>query len=181
MADLLTREEHESLTADIQRGAASLEVTRSMARQFFINVSRRNVVDLTGISLAKEKLVVLGLLIVSIILLIGCLGLTINIFGWTALLAVPLTGIFWTIIAGFTSEMGGWRSTLAGYVAVMLVTPFLGESYDLPVALFATSILCYRVSHLAAQHFLTSLLIRSYDAFDMLHPHIEVRQNADGP
>ena len=157
MADFLTQEEHAELVREIDAGSSNILVSRSMSRQFFINVGRRNVRDLTGISVILEKIIVLGLLAASIVLLIACLAFVITDFGWGALLAVPLIGIFWTILVGFTGEMGSWTSTIVIYLFVMLFSPLLGQSYGFAIMLFASSLAAYRVSHLAATHFLYRL------------------------
>jgi hypothetical protein len=172
VSDHLSEEEYNQLIKDIESNEAAISVSRSLARQFFANVGNKNVRELTGKSLIWKKLIINSMLLISVLLILVCLGLLIQEFGWGALVAVPLTGIFWTILAGFTTELGSWIVTISTYVFIMVIAPLTGTSYMIPMMLFATSLLLYRVAHILAQSFLTGLVVDSYDAYDMLSEHI---------
>ncbi len=174
MAKHLSEQEFEELVTHVADGTSSLSVTRALARQFFTHVGNRNVVDLTGRSVLGRKFVVLGLLLISLLLIVISLGLIIRDFGWAALFAVPLTGIFWTVLAGFTTELGSLLSSTVILIAVLAISYFLPMSYMLPVVLFAVSLFLYRLAHMLAQYFLLQLVVSSYDAYDMLSEHITV-------
>ena len=111
MANHLSEQEFADLVEEISRGEKSLNVTRSLSRHFYLHVGTRNVRDLTNESVIGSKILILGLLITSVALMLGCLGLLVNEFRWGALIAVPFAGIFWTVIAGFTTELGSWLSS----------------------------------------------------------------------
>ena len=168
MANHLSEQEFADLVQEISRGEKSLSVTRSLSRQFYMNVGTRNVRDLTSHSITGSKLLVLSLLVTSLVLLLACLGLLVNEFRWGALIAVPFAGIFWTVIAGFTTELGSWLSSTVILIVVLAVTYFLPTSYVIPVLLFTTSLYLYRLAHMIAQSFLLKLVTNSYDAYDML-------------
>lgn len=177
MAALLSESEFADLRGKIADGRASVTATRSLARQFFTHVGNRNVVDVTGQSVLGRKLIVLSLLFVSLLLILGCLGLIIREFGWVALFAVPLTGTFWTVLAGFTTELGSWLSSTLLLITVLVVSYFLPVVYILPVVLFTLSLYLYRIGHILAQSFLLQLVTSSYDAYDMLAEHLTVTES----
>jgi hypothetical protein len=172
MAEYLSKDEYKALQSDLSSGSARIHVTRSMARQFFINVTNRNVRDLTGITVLGQKLLVLALLATALILIITCLVLTALEFGSAAMFAIPLIGIFWTIIVGLTTDSGSML------LSTLLLTPCILLAYYLPVEYvwlfgnFIASIYCYRVAHILAQNFLVKLVSSSYDAYDMLDEQI---------
>ena len=178
MADYLTEDEYKVLQSDLRAGNARLFVTRSLSRQFFINVANRNVRDLTGVSLIGEKFLVLSLLVAAIGLITTCLVLLITEFGWAAMFAVPLTGIFWTIIVGFTTEAGSMLLSSILLVLCMVLSYFFSGDYGWLFTSFIVSVYCYRIAHLLAQNFLITLVASSYDAYEMLSEQIEVAQDA---
>jgi hypothetical protein len=179
MTEFLNEDEYEALRLEISDGTASLKITRNMSRQFFTHVSHRNVQDLTGSSVLSQKLLVLSMLLSSILLVLGCLAEITLDFGWLAIIGVPLAGIFWTVLAGLTTEMGDiWSSTLAMIAAIGLIW-FLPESYQLFTALFTGSVYLYRTAHILSEYLLRRLVSESYDAFDMLSEHIEIVRHAD--
>jgi hypothetical protein len=177
MAEYLTKEEYKVLQSDLSTGVARLVVTRSLARHFFINVTNRNIKDLTGASVLGEKLQVLALLVTSFILIIACLGLTAKEYGWTAMFAIPLFGIFWTIIVGFTTESGSMLFTTVLFIPCLLLTYFLPGAYGWLFGDFVASIYCYRIAHMIAQKYLITLISSSYDAYDMLSEQIKVTRD----
>jgi len=178
MAEYLTRDEYKVLQSDLATGGARFSITRSMARQFFLNVTNRNVKDLTGESVLGRKLQVIVLLLAALVLITACLVLMVKEFGWAAVLAVPLTGVFWTIIVGFTTESGSMLLTTALFIPCLFLSYFWQGSYGWILGNFIVSIYCYRVAHILAQNFLVTLISSSYDAYDMLNEQIEVTRDA---
>ena len=177
MANFLNQDEFSLLAKDVSEGHATLNVTRSLARQFFMNVGGRNVRDLTGRSVLLQKLTVFGLLLSSVILVLSSLGLLVAKLHWGALIAVPLTGIFWTILAGFTTELGSITSTIAIFVIVVMIAPYTGATYNMSIILFAGSLLSYRLAHMTAQYFLIRLILGSFHAYEMLSDHIVINRH----
>ncbi len=177
MASCLTQEQYQDLQAKIARGQARVVVTRSLARQFFFNVANRNVRDLTGQSMRWPKFVVVALLIISVMMALTCFGLVISNFGWWATLGVPLVGIFWTVLAGFTTEMGSVSSTSAMVAAALMLSPMLPGDYSEPFVLFAGSLFSYRLAHFLAEYFFVGLIKRSFDAYDMLCEQIDIEHD----
>jgi hypothetical protein len=178
MAEYLTKDEYKVLQSDLSTGVAKLFVTRSMARHFFINVTNRNIRDLTGASVLVDKLQVFALLVTALVLITACLVLTAKEFGWAAMFAVPLIGVFWTIIVGFTTESGSMVLSTVLFIPCLLLTYFLPGPYGWIFGDFIVSIYCYRVAHILAQYFLVTLISSSYDAYDMLNEQIEVIRDA---
>ncbi len=174
MAECLTKDAYKILQPDLSTGVARLFVTRSLARQFFIKVTHRSVMALTGESIFGQKLQVLALLATALILITSCLVLVTKEFGWAAILAAPLIGIFWTIIVGFTTESGSMLLSTLLFILCLLLTYFLPVAYAWLFGNFVASIYCYRVSHIIAQNSLITLISSSYDAYNMLDEQIKV-------
>jgi len=177
MAEHLTKDEYKVLQSELSSGSARIHVNRSMARQFFINVTNRNVRNLTGVSVLGQKLLVLALLATALTLIITCLVLIALEFGSAAMFAIPLVGIFWTVIVGLTTDSGSM------FLSTLLLIPCLLFAYYLPVepawlfGNFIASIYCYRVAHILAQKFLVTLVSSSYDAYDMLDEQIALTRD----
>jgi len=178
MAEYLTPEEYKTLLSDIGNGDASLLVSRNLARQFFFNVGNRNIRDLTGISMTGRKTAVVALLFLSLGLAALCLALVVREFGWWAMIGGPLVGIFWTVFAGFTTEMGNYLTTFAWMTAAVIIGWFLPPEYRITLLTFAASMFTYQLAHLIAETFLLQLLQSSYDAYDMLCEQIELEHHA---
>jgi hypothetical protein len=174
MAEYLSKDEYKVLQSDLSVGAATLFVTRSMARQFFINVTHRNVRNLTGVSVVGEKILVLAALTSALILFIACLALAIKEFGWGATFVVPLIGIFWTVIVGFTTDSGSMLVSTLLFVPCLVIAYFLPGGYVWLFGLFVTSVYSYRIAHIIAQNFLITLLSSSYAAYNMLEEQIKI-------
>lgn len=178
MAEYLTPEQYEKLLSDLKDGEASLLVSRNLARQFFFNVGHRNIRDLTGVSMTGRKATVVTLLFLSLGLAALCLALVVREFGWWAMIGVPMVGIFWTVFAGFTTEMGNYLTTCAWMTASVIITWFLPPEYSITLLTFAASMFSYQLAHLIAETFLLQLLQSSYDAYDMLCEQIELEHHA---
>jgi hypothetical protein len=179
MKSFLTEDEYRALQQELSNGSACLQVKRFQARQFFTNVTSKEFTELTGKSNLFEKTVVLGVLLASIAVGVLCLLVITRNYGWAAMIAAPLVGIFWTIIVGFLTETG---SALASIIITALA---LGAAYWLPTAYqpifitFIVSIFLFRIAHSLAQYFLCRTLGSSYAAFDMLYGQIDIIRNAD--
>ena len=178
MAACLTEDEYKSLITEITGGTARLSVSRALARQFFLRVGNRNVRDLTGQSVIGQKLVVFCLLAAAVSLVIACFFLLAGVYGFIALFAIPLVGIFWTVVAGFTTEYGTVTASTLVCGACLGATFLLPQAYQMPLAAFLLSVYCYRLAHIAAQMFLLQLLMTSFSAYDMLCEQIDVARDA---
>ncbi len=177
MSSHLAEADYKTLQARLANGKSDINISRHWSRHFFLTVSHEQVSDTLAHSnhaVMSQKLIVIGGLAAAFLLIIACLLLIIIDQGWLALLTASLVGIFWTILAGFTTEMGSLPSSFALLVAALALVWFLPVGYQIPLALFALSIFCYRLSHILAQRFLTQLVTSSYEAWDMLADHIEI-------
>jgi hypothetical protein len=172
MAEHLSKDEHKVLQSELTSGSARIHVTRSMARQFFFNVTNQNVSSQTGVSVLGQKLLVLTLLATALILIITCLILTALEFGSAAVFAAPLVGIFWTVIVGLTTDSGSIRLSTLLSIPCLLLAYYLPGEYVWLFGNFIASIYCYRVAHILAQNFLVTLVSSSYHAYDMLDEQI---------
>ncbi len=178
MAELLSSDEHNALRQEVETGRARIVITRGLARRFYTRVGHRNVRDLTGQSQWHHRSIVIGLLGISLtLILIGLILLGMHL-GFGAVVAIPLTGIFWTILAGFTTEHGDLRLTSLLTIIVLVPCQLLPQTYVWTASLFITSLFIYHTTHIVAQAFLCQLLVESYEAFDMLADHIEIERDA---
>ena len=173
-AVLLTEDEHRELAKRVNGGEVTLSSARSTARQFFTQVALSDILEVTERSLLAQKTVVIGLLCLSFILLGACLVLLMMQFGWAAIMAAPLAGIFWTVIAGFTTELGSLLLSSLLFLISIVVSYFLPQAFFLPTLVFVTSIYAYRLAHVLAHYFFINLVRDSYLAFDMLFDHLEI-------
>ncbi len=174
----LSETEFAILGAEVASGAARMSISRSMARQFFTRVRSSEARELRGIAIVRQKFIIYALLILSIALIFACLGLVMVNFGWGAsVIAIPLTGIFWTVLAGFTTETGSWLSSSLIYVAALGASFWVGGDYLLPLSLFASSLYLFRIAHILAEQLLVRLIMGSFAAYEMLAEHIVVTKN----
>ncbi len=174
MEKYLNQEEYAALQQRLRDGQANVDISRSIAWQFFVRVPSRSIQDATGRSLRLKKSVMLGsILIIGGILLVS-LGLIIGNFGWGAALGVPLAGIFWTVVAGFTPDRGNQVQGGAIFLFVMVIAWLVPSDYGLPLALLATSLMIQRLSHVLAQFWVIELVSESFSAYDMMVEHINI-------
>lgn len=181
MAGYLSGQEYQALLEEVKQGSASLHITRHTAREFFLRVTSKEVSETLGYSVFPQKATVLSLLLLSVLLILTCLALIVMDQGWLAMVSVPLVGIFWTILAGFTTELGSTVSSTVILAFVLGFVWFLPASYQQPVILFALSIYIYRMGHVLAQFFLLRIVTASYRAWDMLAEHIDIRRHETRP
>lgn len=179
MAQCIPEDQYKVLQQQIATGEARLTVSRTMARQFFTHVGNQNVADLTGQSIMMKKIVVIFLLLTSILLVFLCMAMMIDRYGWAAMFVIPLVGIFWTILAGLTTELGSTISSTLSLITVLTIAYFLPTTYQWPIVIFAGSVYLFRMAHIFAQYSLSRLILRSYDAYDMLCEHVEIDRDAD--
>ncbi len=177
MTSYLTPEQYNELLTEIDQGEVSLVISRNLARQFFFNVGNRNIRNLTGVSMPGKKAVVVALLFISLALAAFCLALVVREFGWGAIIGVPIVGIFWTVLAGFTTEMGSYLSSTLLTAACAVTAWFLPFEYGITFLFFSLSMYCYLLTHLMAETFLLQLLHTSYDAYDMLCEQIDLEHH----
>lgn len=179
MTAFLNETEYQSLIEEVRQGRSQLTVTRNMSRQFFTHVGSSNVRDLTGQSVMTQKLIVLSGLALSILIMLATLALVAINFGWIAIVAIPLVGISWTVLAAFTTELGSFAASVVISISALGLAWFLPADYGQPLALFTASMFLYHAGHTLAQGFLLKLVTASYSAFDMLAEHIEIIRHAD--
>ncbi len=175
MDKISSAEEFETLVNEIAIGASSISISRSISRQFFFRVRSGEVKDFAGLSTIRQKFIIHAMLIASIVLLLICLGLVIMNFGWLAIIAAPLIGIFWTVLAAFTTETGSYLSSTIIYVIAMIVASWMGEYY---LMLFASSLYLFRMTHILAEQLLSHLVIKSFNAYTMLAEHIVITRDS---
>lgn len=178
MASCLTTEEYEKLQTDLDEGNAEIIVSRNFSRQFFFNVGNRNIQNLTGESMVGRKSVVVGLLLFSLALAALCLALVVREFGSWATVGVPLVGIFWTVLAGFSTEMGSFVSHTLIMASSAVAAWFLPQEYAVTLIVFGFSMYCFLLAHLIAEVFMKQLLRTSFDAYDMLCEQIDIEHHA---
>ncbi|MCZ6501535.1 MAG: hypothetical protein O6945_03365 [Gammaproteobacteria bacterium] len=170
----LTEEEFNEVQARISSGDASITIPRRVARQFFTHISNSSIKNTTLSSALWQKSLTWTGVIGAPILLVACCLLIISSTGWWAAIAVPLVGIFWTILAGLTNEDGGWPSITIALVASIACFFFLSQAFSLPLFLFVSSLWVHRMTYILTQRLLITLVNNFYPAYDMLTDHIEL-------
>ena len=178
MTKHLSEDEFSVLVDSIAAGRSSLSISRSVARQFFTHVKHNEAQDLMKLSLLRQKCILYPMLLGSFILIPGCLVSIIANFGWAAFLALPLVCIFWTILAGVTTETGTVTSSTILYLVALAITLVTGDDYILPIALFASSLYLFRIAHILAEFFLVKIVMRSFPTYTMLVEHISISKRA---
>lgn len=174
MKRYLTEKEFSDLRPQLADGRVRLRISKSVARQFFLRVDNASIRNITGESLLLQKTVIRASIALGVILMLSALYVIIREFGWGAALAVPLAGIFWTVIAGFTSERGNWQHGAIGLALALALAWFLPLAYGLPLVLMAVSLMLLRIAYDLAQRWVEGLVMRSFPAYDMLVDHVDV-------
>lgn len=174
----LSENEFVEMRQRLQSGEASLTVAASVARQFFTRVSNASIEETTGRSMMLQKLAVFSGIVVATLLLLAGLGLVIYSFGWGAAILVPLLGIFWTVLAGFTGDRGNWIHTVVGLVVGVGLGLLVDDAYGTPLILLTVSLCIHRSTYQLAQYFVVDLVSTSFPAYDMMVEHIVLRDPA---
>ena len=178
MKEPLTREAWETLMQDVENGRADVYLPRNFSRHFFTHVPTSSIRSVTGNRHLGAKLLVLSCLVAGVATGFGSLYVIAVTFESLAFLAVPLVGILWTVIAGFTTEMGaGLKITIPGFIVVVALASFIPPPYRDALLMLITSLFLYRTAHLLAQHFLTGLVMASFPAWEMMEMHVTVSRD----
>lgn len=174
MTQFLSEQDYQQLQPRITDGSVRLSIQRKVAREFFLRVANQSVVAISGQSVLLKKLLIWLGVILAPLMFIAAAAFIIMEFAWMATLAVPLLGIFWAVIAGFTGEKGGfWLGSLA-IAAVICLAYIMPREFAIPIMLTALSLWLHRLTYLLAQRWLQNLAGKSFGAFDMLIEHVEV-------
>lgn len=173
----LTEAEFDGLRERVSEGQSTMTISPSLARQFFLRVSNRSIVETTGESLVWQKLAIWTGAVVAPVLLGLCVLSIIYYFEWFATLGVPLVGMFWTVIAGLTGHRGSWKHTLVGLAVGLVLAAALENAYRIPLIFFVLSLAVHRTNYQLAGLWLTKLINRSFGAYDMLVEHIHVEDS----
>ncbi|MEX2489238.1 MAG: hypothetical protein WD356_06865 [Pseudomonadales bacterium] len=179
MTDFLNEQEFTQLQQDIAAGKARLSIPRSVSRQFFLRVDNKSIKATTGESALGKKLLVWLGTIVAPLLFALCAVIIILEAGVMAALAVPLVGIIWTVLAGFTSETGDWPSATSAVALTLIVYLFAQQAYTLALFFFALSLWLHRMTYILAEYFLSQIVASSFPAYDMLVDHIKLETSDD--
>lgn len=176
----LEADEFESLKSRITAGEASMRVSKSVSRQFFLRVTNESVKAETGESVSLQRIVIWVGALFPVFLLFAALWQIIVDFGWAATIAVPLVGVFWTVVAGFTADKGGWIESTIGLVLGIGIAAITASNYGVPLALITISLVVHRLSYALAQHWVERLVSQSFAAYDMLVEHIVINDPTGG-
>jgi hypothetical protein len=175
MSKYLTEEEFKGVQAHIKVGDASLTISRSIARRFFMRVSNASIRSNTGNSALLQKTLVWLSQACALFCLLTCGGMMIDFFGWWAALAVPVAGASWAILAGLTNEDGEWLSITILLAASMISYSMVASTYSMPLIFFVFSLWLHRMTYILAQKLLIDIVEDSYAAYDMLAENIEIQ------
>jgi hypothetical protein len=175
MSKYLTEEEFKGVQAHIKVGDASLTISRSIARRFFMRVSNASIRSNTGNSALLQKMLVWLTQACALSCLLICGGMMIDSFGWWAALAVPVAGASWAILAGLTNEDGEWLSITILLAASIASYALVTSTYSMPLIFFVLSLWLHRMTYILAQKLLIDIVEDSYAAYDMLAENIEIQ------
>jgi hypothetical protein len=175
MSKYLNQEEFKAIQAHIRVGDASLTISRSIARRFFIRVSNASIKSNTGNSALLQKTLVWTTQACALFCLLICGGFMIDSFGWWAAIAVPVVGASWAILAGLTSEDGEWLSITVLLAVSIASYAFVTPIYSIPVIFFVFSLWLHRMTYILAQKLLIAIVEDSYAAYDMLAENVEIQ------
>jgi hypothetical protein len=164
--------QYQQMQPKLMSGQARVKVDRRVARQVFTHVSNQSIMETTGHSMLAKKAVILSGLILPVVLFAGCLVAIIYYFGWYSAIAVPLVGVFWTVIAGLTADKGGWVHSVTGLALGLGIAVLATANFGIPIALFSVSLWLQRMTYLLAEIWVTQLVTQSYGAYDMLVEHL---------
>lgn len=179
MTHFLDEAEYRQLQQQIAQGETRISIPRSVARQFFLRVDNKSISSTTNKSALKEKMVVwLGTLTAPLLFCV-CAALIIMKAGLGAALAVPLAGVIWTVLAGFTSETGDWHSVTGALAVTLIFYVYAGHMYALALLIFTLSLWIHRMTFIVAEYFLSQIVISSFAAYDMLVDHVQLESRAD--
>jgi hypothetical protein len=174
MQHFINEAEFEALQPQLKAGTARISVPRAVARDFYLRVPNHSIRATAGQSELGTKFLVWVGIISAILLMLLCAAVIIWHFGWTAAFIVPLTGIFWTIVAGLTGDKGSFiRGTLA-LIPAGLLASLLPLNFAEPLVLLSCSLWIHRAVYLFAEWRLLKLVSSSFAAFDMLIEHLEI-------
>jgi len=171
----LTEEEFKVIQAHIKEGDASLTISRSIARHFFMRVSNASIKSKTGNSALLQKALVWTSQVCALFCLLICGGVMIDSFGWWAAIAIPVAGASWAILAGLTNEDGGWLSITIFLAASIASYSFITPTYSAPLIIFVFSLWLHRMTYILAQKLLIAIVEESYAAYDMLVENVEIQ------
>jgi len=172
----LSESEFQSLQDRARDGRIAVAIPRNVARQFFIRVSGRDVVQAAGVDITFRRLVVWTGLVLAPLTLIACCVAIVNGFGFTAALIVPLVGAFWAVVTGLTYQHGSWFPVSAVLAVAVVTVILIPNDYTIPVLLFCASAWMHRMTFIAAQRYLQSLVVDSYEIYDRLADHVELEE-----
>lgn len=172
MTDFIDQPQFESIQQRYRSGDLAVSMPRQIARQFFLLISNQDVKRTTGKSIIFKKGLIWLMNISSPLLFLACLAMiAINEGPWVASLAIPVAGICWTVIYGLTSDQGGW---LVGTIPLVLSAIPMLDGGDATFFVFVLSIWLQRSSYLASTAWLMDIVMNSFDAFEMMQPHLSI-------
>ncbi len=178
MSEYISETEFEALQLDRRNGKVEVSMPREVARQFFLRITVAEVKATTGRSILFPKLLVWLFTIASPLLFLACVvSFVMSHSAWEASLIVPIAGICWTVIYGLTSNQGGW---LVGTVPLLIsASPLVNPTFNPadPFFLFVLSIWLQRASYLLSEHWLMSIVMGHYGAFEMMETHLQIEAN----
>lgn len=173
-----TREEFQRLQSDIAAGNLRVKIPRSIARQFFFRVDNSSTKATTDESAIIQKLIVWAGVITSPVLFIICAFIIAGDLGWLAAFAIPIVGIFWTVLAGFTSESGYWLDITGALAMTFIIYLVWTDAGTLALFVFTLSLWVHRMTSMIAEYFLVQIVTSSFDAYAMLVDHVTVEEAA---
>ena len=170
----LTEEAFHGLQQRIKRGEVVLSVPPGVAKQFFTRVTSSAIKGTTGVAVIAEKLLIWSGVVLAPLVLLACFGYVAVEFDSLAAFAIPMIGVFWTVFAGYTNERGKWQPLTIILSIAAVNTLILEFAYSIPIFLFTLSLWIHRLTYVASQTFLTSIVTNSYPAYDQLAEHVQI-------
>lgn len=176
----MTDDEYRQLVSQAQNGTLLIGLDRSVARKFYTDVPLKHVERETGEAPYFEKIVVLGAFLFAPLSLAASFVLAVLAFGWWAALAIPVSLVAYFLFSGQSSMPNRWMVgvtlILVIVVAATLLRAFPSEYIAWYFVSLAFSFWAAHLVYAAATLFLRSFVLRNKKAFEMVAPHIHVRE-----
>ena len=176
----LSQEEHAALQAEVTAGDATINISGTTARRFFLRVSSREVHETVGHGTAFQRSIVWAGTLLGPALLIACCAVIALTSGFWAAVGIPLIGMFWAVLAGLNNEDGDWQVVTVALIVGIGIFAWSPGGYTGPLLLFIASIWIHRITFLVARAFLLKLVMRSHATWEELGDHLFVKRRAPG-
>ena len=179
LALIMNDSEFNTLVARERAGSVLVGIDQTVARQFFTDLSFKDLELRTGETLYVEKSVVVTAQITGPLLLLVSMAFAPLAFGWWSVLAIPVfIAIYFFVMS--LSSLGSSNATFPAFLLGLAVFAHVAGWFPTSrigwcVTLATAALFCGRLVYVAATIFMRSLVLRNQRAFELLVPHLQIR------